>query len=1257
MRLVSCLASAQHLLFAIFLAQEHAVRGKPVSVWPPLPAPMESDEAGPTDAASWDAESSVGGSEAATVTEEYLTQLTFLSVRTCSSCGHKSNEFNPLQKGAFKATTKVPCWPWLHGNHIQPKGHTCRICEWTFGLAGFNMTYSSVGAMQKSQNKSATETDEFLACVGKTIELVNNGKFKIRARGRKRLGIGQIMSDLRTKTVDLLKSHGTRVKEPFRAVELTHWEEKNPGMNAVDAGHLVKTLELPGKGLTKCVLLRTLPDGEYNVEVETHLAAQVKERFCVSDHAVRQDQEQSTFQYLGKATASAAHHEGKYKSIESWEHQQKPARLADAGHGDGPECAEDPEAASCSSDEEPEAECADPLMGSLLGDILGCAPVAGPTSANSKSKATAVAAAKTAGSKATIRSAGSFKSPAKPAGRPAASSASSDAVEVPGQWFDSQSPGKARGKGKASKVPQDTAELLRHAGFDVLVASFDMLVDLTKQPAFESLYSEPEEIKDFDTACKSLDSKADKLHKDSVVLHNKLLRRQTTPPDASSRAGDFRQHVKSFAALVNEMMKRDPDPERCSSCCQDLSGASPPIYICKSFKIRMYKQQAFSHFRFGQQSQLKTLLQDGVSSLPADVLQGINFSIIEVGLARMVQSLAGKAGGRDEQVIDLMAAMCQALASDTIVETKAVAELLKLHSALTIGEDPTQAQLDSQQACLKEVVAARTAAGYRGIIKQAVSLRQFRLVEQVVEARLEEAEGSFGRMKAVHDAVNIFNTLKTPHMAWVKRDAQSLVSAFQTACTCAKDAGADSTEVRTLKKFLAEIIKFLGETRDRVAILVSLSCTRLTECKVPDWGPHTELKALCTRVRLCSFSDILVPVMQHHILGDCMSAEFVKNAIEDINFCETMGEGLETVVANSASQEGLEKVVQAYASIEQALSRMAPLPHTDAISDAFVKFKSGYAVHGLAKARFDSVYDKLLEVVATICAGAVKGTEVTDDVKKSVGEALAYAHTIKLLAPWLNTVDASRADAFGTAAEALITISQSRHIYAVMSDKSSEAQLPPEWGLVELQTAFYALDDGKCEAVFTAWDGGEATSVEAWCREFMNIYKEHISAIVKSMTSALTEVVGILEGELVAFGKGSSQKAADKIKNLKEKVLAAKQAYLAAVKQVGLEDNIIIEDSERACGKAEGLTVYWGLDILLKRQDLSDPVDGKKDRQKIKSIYDVYLKDPKSVIMEGGYVPDDVLKSVKGVLELDASLSQAAEPELQPGPAKKARKS
>ena len=49
------------------------------------------------------------------VGEEFLLGITFLVVKVCVMCGHKSNEHNPIKKGRLKATKLLPCWPWRFG--------------------------------------------------------------------------------------------------------------------------------------------------------------------------------------------------------------------------------------------------------------------------------------------------------------------------------------------------------------------------------------------------------------------------------------------------------------------------------------------------------------------------------------------------------------------------------------------------------------------------------------------------------------------------------------------------------------------------------------------------------------------------------------------------------------------------------------------------------------------------------------------------------------------------------------------------------------------------------------------------------------------------------------------------------------------------------------------------------------------------------------------------------------------------------------
>ena len=153
---------------------------------------MEADEVGNggaasdgLDARSMDGESVALTEDAQPIEPGFLQSLTFITVRACALCGHKSNELNPLAAGPFQRSTKFPCWPWLHGTHVVAKGNVCRICEWTFGLGGFNMAHSSIGAMAQSMSRSTTETHEFAACAVKVIELVNAGRVGNFKQGRR----------------------------------------------------------------------------------------------------------------------------------------------------------------------------------------------------------------------------------------------------------------------------------------------------------------------------------------------------------------------------------------------------------------------------------------------------------------------------------------------------------------------------------------------------------------------------------------------------------------------------------------------------------------------------------------------------------------------------------------------------------------------------------------------------------------------------------------------------------------------------------------------------------------------------------------------------------------------------------------------------------------------------------------------------------------------------------------------------------------
>lgn len=75
-----------------------------------------------------------------------------------------SAELNPLTRGSHAKCKKIPCWPWLYGTHLRPKGALCRLCMITFTLGGFNTQYLNPEALHTATEQNASLLEEFLAC-------------------------------------------------------------------------------------------------------------------------------------------------------------------------------------------------------------------------------------------------------------------------------------------------------------------------------------------------------------------------------------------------------------------------------------------------------------------------------------------------------------------------------------------------------------------------------------------------------------------------------------------------------------------------------------------------------------------------------------------------------------------------------------------------------------------------------------------------------------------------------------------------------------------------------------------------------------------------------------------------------------------------------------------------------------------------------------------------------------------------------------
>ena len=97
--------------------------------------------------------------------------------------------------------------------------------------------------------------------------------------------------------MEVIKKTGVHVKERFRAVTLTRWKSKYPQSDPRADGMLMKELEVGGK-LQMCVLVRRMPTGEFDVEVDESLETLMRDTYDSGGLDLREGQQADKFDVL-----------------------------------------------------------------------------------------------------------------------------------------------------------------------------------------------------------------------------------------------------------------------------------------------------------------------------------------------------------------------------------------------------------------------------------------------------------------------------------------------------------------------------------------------------------------------------------------------------------------------------------------------------------------------------------------------------------------------------------------------------------------------------------------------------------------------------------------------------------------------------------------------------------------------------------------------------------------------------------------------
>ena len=226
--------------------------------------------------------------------------MTFLKVKMCKCCMHSSNERNPVTVGP---NAQWPSWPWKYGNPRQPSGSICKFCPMLLGLAGFKGEFKSLTQVATAMKTSDTLADEWRGALDALIHAFNTRRLKKRIRGNLRSIVNGELSKIRAKIVETIKRTGLRTIEKFRAVALTRWKQKFPGRDPVADGFLVKTLPIQNKKV-ECVLVRKLPDLEWDLELDTSIDVLMRETTDDGSLNLRERQQDDLFAGESKGIAA-----------------------------------------------------------------------------------------------------------------------------------------------------------------------------------------------------------------------------------------------------------------------------------------------------------------------------------------------------------------------------------------------------------------------------------------------------------------------------------------------------------------------------------------------------------------------------------------------------------------------------------------------------------------------------------------------------------------------------------------------------------------------------------------------------------------------------------------------------------------------------------------------------------------------------------------------------------------------------------------
>ena len=164
-------------------------------------------------------------------------------------------------------------------------------------MAGFGDEHKSIKIFFEAAKKCSSLILQFGDCRTRLILRVNSGDMPLRLRGSKADDVKADFKFVRDRVVEKISMAGTYDDDDYIAMTVERYMETHDDRTPADDGLDTVKRKRDGK-LVDCVLLRTLPDGEWKVKVRHGEEARDVTTVDDGKNVISEDQQGAKFERM-----------------------------------------------------------------------------------------------------------------------------------------------------------------------------------------------------------------------------------------------------------------------------------------------------------------------------------------------------------------------------------------------------------------------------------------------------------------------------------------------------------------------------------------------------------------------------------------------------------------------------------------------------------------------------------------------------------------------------------------------------------------------------------------------------------------------------------------------------------------------------------------------------------------------------------------------------------------------------------------------